>query len=145
MKLNLRSPKMLGLYIVAFTLIALGVARFSNFNPQPKLPPEEIAKLREYAEQGDYETGAKLASMYEHGWRGVKQDYKEAYVFLSISYVQGELSELNTVREKVVELGKHLSPQEKLDADRSIREWIAKNPNFVVRKPPTTSDSLGPN
>ena len=144
MNINMRSPKVLAACIVAFTLMVLGVARLYDVLPISQVSPELIAKFREDAEQGDYETGGKLAWMYEYGTRGVKQDYKEAYFLFSLSYVQVEQSEIVTLRERVAEVKKHLTPEERAEVDQRILGWVKSHPTLVVRQPELPSESNGP-
>jgi hypothetical protein len=137
MKINLRSPKTLGTCIVVFifVLVAIGVAHFYIFGSMREMSSDEIASLRAEAERGDYEVEGKLARLYEHGWGGVKRDYKEAYILLSMAYVQVSEPELSAAREQASEVLNHLTPQERAEADRRVLDWIKAHPSLVVRQP----------
>lgn len=82
---------------------------------------KEAAKLfRKAAEQGIASAQANLGSCYAQG-SGVEQSWEEAYFWWSVSFDEGERTDL------LSEAAGHLTPERKAAADKRIADWNLVN------------------
>ena len=88
---------------------------------------EAAAWFRQAAEQGDADAQYSLGVMYVNG-EGVPQDFGEAYKWFNLATTYADASQREEHAEARDTVAEHLTPEQRAEGQKLVREWIAAHP-----------------
>ena len=130
--INWKSKKILIGVAVWLLLGLLGFPYVCACFDHVSISTTNIGYLQSRAELGDTAAQNALGIMYEKG-NGVKQDYAEAYFWISLAHVS-----YNSIPAEEAAVAQHLTPEQKVVAAKRVAKWVNEHPAPVAapRKEP---------
>jgi TPR repeat protein len=89
-----------------------------------------LKPLEPLADQGDPDAQCALGEMYEKGL-GVKQDYAEAYFWLSLAPKLPHRADVFFDTDTAGKVAEHLTHEQKSALDKRVEEWVKAHQDLV--------------